>query len=202
MPADNDIAKLDALYVSLTKSVRRLVDYTIRSRVDAHTVESVHAKVDAASSELGRKLMPGSYGIQHPITGRTTVSGNAVIGSRNALAPPLVVNHEKDGTVWAETTLGAAYEGPSGQVHGGICALLLDHVLGATAHKTGLPAVTGTLTIRYEKGTALGPLRIDARLDRIDRMKTFAIGTITTADGITVRAEGVFITPQPSNDAA
>lgn len=202
MPADNDFAKLDALYVSLTKSVRRLVDFTIRSQVDAQTVKSVLAKVDAAASELGRSLMTSSYGTQKPITGRTTVSGNAVIGSRNALAPPLVIEREEDGTVWAETTLGAAYEGPSGHVHGGICALLLDHVLGATAHKPGVPAVTGTLTVRYEKGTALGPLRIEARIDRIERMKTFAVGSITTADGITVRAQGVFITPRPSIDTA
>lgn len=200
MPANHEMAKQEALYVSLTKSVRRLVDFTIRSQVDAHTVESAQAKVDAAARELGGSLMPGSFGVQEPIPGRTTASGNAVIGTRNALAPPLIVHHEANGTVWAETTLGAAYEGPAGHVHGGICALLLDHVLGATAHKPGQPAVTGTLTIRYEKGTALGPLRIDAHVERVERMKTFATGSITTPDGITARAEGVLIAPQRSID--
>lgn len=188
----------ETLYASLTDSVRRLVDFTIRSECDAATIESVRAKIDAATDELGRALMPGSFGVQQEISGLSIAWGNAVIGLRNALAPPLDVHHDDDGTAWAETTLGAAYEGPSGQVHGGICALLLDHVLGATAHKPGQPAVTGTLTIRYEKGTALGPVRIAAHIDRIEGVKTFAVGHIATSDGVTVRAEGVFIHPRRS----
>lgn len=188
----------EALYHSLTDSVRRLVDFTIRSQCDALTIESAQAKIDAAADELGRALTPGSFGVQPQLNGSSLAWGNAVIGLRNALAPPLAVHHDDDGTTWAETTLGAAYEGPPGQVHGGICALLLDHILGATAHKPGQPAVTGTLTLRYEKGTALGPLRIEARIDRVDRMKTFAVGNITTPDGVTVQAEGVFITPRPT----
>lgn len=188
----------EALYQSLTDSVRRLVDFTIRSQCDAPTLESAQAKIDSAADELGRALTSRSFGVQPQINGSSLAWGNAVIGLRNALAPPLEVHHGDDGTVWAETTLGAAYEGPAGHVHGGICALLLDHVLGATAHRPGQPAVTGTLTMRYEKGTALGPLRIEARIDRIERMKTFAVGHISTMDGITVQAEGVFITPRES----
>ncbi|MUL78243.1 PaaI family thioesterase [Mycolicibacterium sp. CBMA 226] len=188
----------EALYQSLTESVRRLVDFTIRSQCDATIIESARAKIDAAADELGRALIPGSFGVQQEISGTTLAWGNAVIGLRNALAPPLDVHHDDDGTVWAETTLGAAYEGPHGQVHGGICALLLDHVLGATAHKPGRPAVTGTLTIRYEKGTALGPVRIAAHVDCVEGVKTFAVGHIATPDGMTVRAEGVFIRPRRS----
>jgi acyl-coenzyme A thioesterase PaaI-like protein len=92
-------------------------------------------------------------------------------------------------------SLGAAYEGPPGQVHGGVCALILDHVLGATAHQPGRPAYTGTLTLRYGRGTPLGPVRVDAHVDRIDGAKTFAKGHISDSQGITVTAEGVFIIP-------
>jgi len=186
----------EALYSALTNSVRRLVDVTIRSRADQATIVAVRAKVDEAADELGHVLMPQSFGLQETTDGRAVVWGNAVIGLRNALAPPLVVQHDADGVVWAETRLGAAYEGPAGHVHGGICALLLDHVLGATAHRPGRPAVTGTLTTRYEKGTRLGPLRVQAHVDRIAGVKTFAVGHIETADGITVRAEGIFIHPR------
>jgi len=195
MTETNAVHVPEALYESLTDSVRRLVDFTIRSECDAATIESVRAKIDAAADELGRTLIPGSFGVQQGISGAPRPWGNAVIGLRNALAPPLDIHRDDDGTAWAETTLGAAYEGPSGQVHGGICALLLDHVLGATAHKPGQPAVTGTLTIRYEKGTALGHIRISAHVDRVEGVKTFAVGHITTPDGMTVRAEGVFIHP-------
>lgn len=186
----------EALYESLTASVRRLVDATIRSQADLDTILSAKAKIDTVTDELSQSLIPGSFGVQQSVEGQSLAWGNAVIGLRNALAPPLVVHHESDGGVWAEVNLGAAYEGPAGHVHGGICALLLDHVLGATAHKPGRPAVTGTLTLRYEAGTRLGPIRAEAHVDRVEGLKTFAVGHLATADGITVRAQGVFIHPR------
>lgn len=188
----------EALYASLTDSVRRLIDVTIRSQSDPESILSAKAKIDAAADELSDTLIPGSFGVQQDSDGQPLAWGNAVIGLRNALAPPLVVHHDADGSVWADVTLGAAYEGPPGHVHGGICALLLDHVLGATAHKPGRPAVTGTLTLRYELGTRLGQVRAEAHVDRVDGAKTYAVGHLSTADGVTVRAEGVFIHPRPA----
>lgn len=188
----------EALYASLTESVRRLVDVTIRSRVDRDGIVAAKAKIDAAADKLSQSLIPGSFGIPQTPDGRSLTWGNAVIGVRNALAPPLEVQHEPDGRVWAEVTLGAAYEGPAGHVHGGICALLLDHVLGAAAHKPGQPAVTGTLTLRYEAGTRLGPLRAEAHIDRLEGVKTFVVGHLAGPDGVTVRAAGVFFHPPVS----
>ncbi|WP_445165514.1 PaaI family thioesterase [Mycolicibacterium sp. Dal123E01] len=192
-PPENDSP--EALFASLTNSVRRLVDVTIRSQASLDTIASAKATIDAAADELGQDLIPGSFGVQEDQDGRPLAWGNAVIGLRNALAPPLVVHHESDGRVWADVTLGAAYEGPPGHVHGGICALLLDHILGATAHKPGRPAVTGTLTVRYELGTRLGPVQLQAHIDRVEGVKTYAVGHVSTSDGITVRAQGVFIHP-------
>jgi acyl-coenzyme A thioesterase PaaI-like protein len=87
-------------------------------------------------------------------------------------------------------------------VHGGICALVLDHILGEVA-SGGLhePRYTGTITCRYRRGTPLGPLRAEAYIDRTEGVKTFARGHISDADGITVEAEGVFITPAWARDA-
>lgn len=189
MPSD------EAQYEALTNSVRRLVDVTIRSQVHMDVIASAHAKIDAAVDELSRALTPGSFGIQQAGDGRSLPWGNAMIGLRNALAPPLVVHHETDGSVWADVTLGAAYEGPAGHVHGGVCALVLDHVLGAAAHRPGRPAVTGTLTLRYEAGTRLGPVHAEARIDRVDGAKTFIVGHLATNDGVTVQADGVFFHP-------
>ncbi|WP_166908643.1 PaaI family thioesterase [Mycobacterium sp. DL440] len=196
MSVESETEVPEALYASLTDSVRRLVDATIRSQADLDAITSAKAKIDAAVDELSQSLIPGSFGIQPATDGQSLAWGNAVIGLRNALAPPLLVHHEPDGRVWADVTLGAAYEGPAGHVHGGICALLLDHILGATAHKPGRPAVTGTLTIRYEAGTRLGPIRAEAHIDRVEGAKTFAIGHLATPDGVTVRAEGVFFHPR------
>lgn len=188
----------DSTYQALAESVRRLVDATIRTEADAGTVATVTAKVDAATAQLRAALMPGSFGQRCINDGQPIASGNVVIGVRNPIAPPLEVTRESDGSVWTEFILGAPYEGPIGHVHGGVCALILDHVLGATAHRPGRPAATGTLTLRYARGTPLNwPLRAEARVDRIDGRKVFAVGQIGDVAGATVLAEGVFILPRP-----
>ena len=194
---DTELAQLRATYEPFTQSVRRLVDVAIRTQVDAATITAARRTIDRVADELSASLRDGSFGVQHTGDGQPMAWGNVVIGLRNAAAPPLVVHHEPDGSVWSEFVLGAAYEGPAGHVHGGVCAMLLDHILGATAHKPGQPAVTGTLTTRYRRGTRLGcPLRAEAHVQRVEGAKTFAVGRILDAEGVTVEAEGIFIHPR------
>ncbi|RAV07583.1 PaaI family thioesterase [Mycolicibacterium sp. GF69] len=200
----SEIDKLRAVYEPLAQSVRRLIDISIRSRADVATVKSAIDKIDGAADELANaSLLDGAFGLEHSSDGQVMAWGNVVMGVRNPIAVPLVVHHEDDGSVWAEFVLGAAFEGPAGHVHGGVCAMLLDHVLGATAHKPGMPAVTGTLTLRYRRGTQLGrELRAEAHVDRVEGVKTFAVGHIADDQGVTVEAEGIFIHPKKADHTA
>ncbi|MFP1155466.1 PaaI family thioesterase [Mycobacterium sherrisii] len=150
-------------YELLAISVRNLIDATIRTELEPKVIASAAAQIDAITSQLSAVQMPGSFGERTTSDGQSPASGNVMIGVRNPSAPPLVVHEEGNGSVWAEFVLGAAYEGPAGYVHGGVCAMILDHVLGATAHQPGRPAYTGTLTLRYHRGTPLQkPLRAKA----------------------------------------
>jgi acyl-coenzyme A thioesterase PaaI-like protein len=176
--------------------VRRLIDVTIRSEADEGAVAKALALVDQTVEVLSTRLMHESFGMRTNHDGKNVVWGNVAIGLRNPIAPPRVVQHDAAGGVHADVHLGAGYEGPPGHVHGGMCALILDHVLGATAHQPGKPAYTGTLTVRYLRPTRLGPLRAEARVERIDGTKTYAVGHLHNVDGVTVEAEGVFITPR------
>ena len=106
------------------------------------------------------------------------------------------MRHDPTGRAWADFHLGAAYEGPPGLVHGGVAALVLDQVLGEAAGAGGKPGMTGTLTLRYRRGTPLGDLHVEAHIDRVDGIKTYAVGHIADAEGVTVEAEGVFILPK------
>jgi acyl-coenzyme A thioesterase PaaI-like protein len=196
--SDDELAKLKSSSRPLADSVRRLIDATIRTQVDAATLTAAKEKIDCATRELSATLMPDSFGVRQTGDGQTMAWGNVMIGLRNPVAPPLSINHDADGLVWTDFDLGAAYEGPPGYVHGGVCAMVLDHVLGATAHKPGRPAYTGTLCIRFLRGTPLGPLRAEARVDRVEGAKTFAAGHLADAQGITVQAEGVFVHPRES----
>ena len=192
-----DFSQRESVYAPLTESVRRLIDVTIRSQAGPAAVAAANAKIDGAADELSDVLHPGPLGVQLTPDGQSVAWGNAVVGLRNPVAPPLVIHHEPDGLVWSEFVLGAPYEGPPGNVHGGVCALVLDHVLGATAHRPGRPAYTGTLTLRYRRPTPLGrPLRAQAHVERTEGAKMFAVGHLADADGITVEAEGIFIHPR------
>lgn len=192
MAGDGELAKLESVYGPLAESVRRLIDATVRTQVDAAILTAVKDEIDCATEQLSVALIPGSFGVRLTRDGHPMAWGNVVIGLRNPIAPPLLVNYRADGLVWSEFNLGAPYEGPPGHVHGGVCAMVLDHVLGATAHKPGKPAYTGTLRIRFLRGTPLGSLRAEARIDRVEGVKTFAVGHLSNAEGVTVEAEGVF----------
>jgi acyl-coenzyme A thioesterase PaaI-like protein len=182
---------------TLTASVRRLIDATIRTEVDGTAIAAAKEKIDSATAQLSDAMMTGSFGVHVTPNGQSMALGNVVIGARNPVAPPLLIHDGPDGTVHTDFVLGAAYEGPPGHVHGGFCALILDHVLGATAHQPGKPAYTGTLTLRYLRGTPLGqPLHARAHVDRIEGTKIFAVGHIADTQGVTVQAEGVFIHPR------
>ncbi|GAA2566275.1 PaaI family thioesterase [Mycolicibacterium diernhoferi] len=188
---------IEDLYGPLTQSLRRLIDVTIRSEADDIEVAQAHRLIEQAADLLSSRLDPGPFGVRTTTDGGMLPWGNVAIGMRNAIAPPLNVIRDDSGRATVDLVLEAPYEGPAGHVHGGVCALLLDHVLGATAHRPGKPAFTGTLTLRYVAPTRLGKLRVEAWIDSETESKTIAAGHIKDADGVvTVQAEGIFIRPK------
>ena len=194
--SSEDIARLRAIYEPLTDSVRSLVDAAIRTEADAQTVAEVKRDIDVAIARLRERQLDGAFGVRVTESGESMGWGNAVIGIRNALAPPLITSRDDSGRISADFHLGAAYEGPPGHVHGGVAALILDHVLGEAASPDRQPRFTGTITMRYLRPTKLGPLRTEAIRIRSEGVKTYCSGHIADAEGITVEAEGVFITPR------
>jgi acyl-coenzyme A thioesterase PaaI-like protein len=97
------------------------------------------------------------------------------------------------GKSWCEFHLGAACAGPSGHVHGGVAAVILDHLLGEAASDGINPRLTGTISFRYMRATGLGQLHAEATTTRVDGVKTFAAGHLADEEGVTAEAEGVFI---------
>jgi acyl-coenzyme A thioesterase PaaI-like protein len=191
-----DADELRRVYEPLTQSVRALIDATIRTEVGAEAVADVTAQINAAVARLRENQLPGPFGVRYTSDNDGMAWGNPVIGVRNPIAPPVVLNYDED-RVWTDFHLGAAYEGPPGHVHGGVCALVLDHVLGEVA-SGGLtrPAFTGTISCRYLRATRLGALHAEATIERVDGVKTFAVGHLADDEGITVEAEGVFVVPK------
>ena len=199
---EDEYQRQRALYGPLTESLRKLIDAALHTEVDERTVSDAKGKIEALTELLASERRTVTTTLRHESTGRPLAWANPAVGLRNAIAPPMVIHHEDDGRCWSEFSLSGAYEGPPGWVHGGICALVLDHLLGEAA-SDGLtkPKFTGTISLRYLRGTPLGPLRAEAAVEREEGVKTFAKGYLIDADGVTVEAEGVFIRPAWARDA-
>lgn len=194
--------RLAALYGPLTDDVRELIDAALRTDSGQDSIDIARTAIQSATNALRSSQRDESQVVHYVVGGRPVVWSNAVIGLRNAIAPPLTIHHDGDRTrCWSEFTLGAAYEGPPGLVHGGVCALVLDQVLGEAASE-GLtkPLFTGTITVRYVRGTPLGRLRADAGVERTEGFKSFVSGHLSDSQGITVEAEGIFIQPSWARD--
>jgi hypothetical protein len=192
--------RVTATYAPLTQAVRELIDATIRTQADDDVIQQAQAAIEAVTQSLRQRTRP--VGVSYRVDDRPLPLGNAAVGVCNPIAPPIVVHHDGGGRCWTEFVLGSAYEGPPTRVHGGVSALVLDHMLGEAASE-GLskPRFTGTITVKYLRGTPLGPLRSEAWIDGKEGVKVFARGFISDAAGITVEAEGVFIEPAWAREA-
>ena len=194
--------RLRDVHDPMTQSIRRLIDAGIRTGADEDTIREATAAIDAVSERLERQLHDAPSNLLHEGSRTTVQWANPVVGLRNAIAPPVLVQQDDEGRRWAEFTLGHAYEGPPGWVHGGVLALVLDQMLGEAASEGMTRAnFTGTISLRYLRGTALGPVRTEAFIERVEGVKTYARGHLSDVDGRTVEAEGVFIQPAWARDA-
>ncbi|MBM7365890.1 PaaI family thioesterase [Gordonia hydrophobica] len=193
---DEEIAQDLSVVEPLTDSVRDLIDAVIRTEVDAEHLIAAREQIEAVVASLRAEQKPGSYGVPFTKKLHGMPYGNAAVGKRNAIAPPLEIEHQADGSATSKVVLGAAYEGPAGLVHGGISAMLLDQLLGeAVSRQHGIPCFTGTLTMTYLRPTPLGALRLRAETTGNSGRKYFVRAEICDADGPTVTAEAIMVAP-------
>ncbi len=192
-----EVEAAEERFTVFTDEVRRLMDLTIRSTVDEDRLTQAEALIRQAADLLAESAPPGPAGVHYNDQGRSWNWGNAVVGVRNAIAPPVRLTWDDDDLVHAEVELGAAYEGPPGSVHGGVSALLLDHLMGETASSRHTKlTVTGTLTLRYVQPLPLGRVRMEARIAETSGRKVTVTAWIGNDNGPAVEATGLFIVPR------
>lgn len=190
-----EISRRLSVVEPLTESVRRLIDAVIRTEVDDAEMIAATERIDQVVQTLRSRQRDGSFGTPFTPAFIGMPWGNAAVGARNAIAPPLQIRAES-GVAECEMVLGAAYEGPGGCVHGGVAALMLDQLVGEAASTDGLPSFTGTLTMRYLRPTRLGALSARAAVTGREGRKTFVHATLSDDDGVTVEADAIMIAPK------
>jgi acyl-coenzyme A thioesterase PaaI-like protein len=196
---DPDDADLMAAVTELGSTLRDLVEASVLSTVPAGELRAAAATAREVTARLSARQRPLTQlpVLDEPVAFRRVF--NPVSGVGSALAPPLRL-HAVDGGVAAEATLGAAYEGPPGYVHGGMSSLLLDHVLGSAAIAAGRWGMTVRLELDYRRPVPLGtPLVLAAEITGRTERSTVVEGTIalaTAPDDALVAARGVFVVPR------
>lgn len=196
-----EISEEHRVFGGLTQSVRELNDACLRTTVDPDEAEAIAAEIDKLSARLQAQQIDGPFGVAITQDGQVRGHGNAVVGLRNPHAVPLHVQRSGDGRAWSTFELNGLFEGPPTLVHGGITALILDQVFGEAAADGGHPGMTGTLTLRYRRGTPLGTCSAEAWIDSVDGVKTHVRGEMRDAEGnVTVEGHGIFILPPWARD--
>lgn len=181
---------------ALTRRTRDLMDAVALTDVGEAELDAVTAALTALAERLRARARTTTRPLELAEDGSVRHPGNAVIGEANPHALPLVV--EPDGAgVRAEIAFRPLHEGPPGGVHGGVSAMVLDHLLGQAVAHAGFPGMTGTLTLRYRRPVPYGvPLLGTAAHTRAQGRKTWAEGRIALPDGTPlVEATGLFVTP-------
>jgi acyl-coenzyme A thioesterase PaaI-like protein len=122
-----------------------------------------------------------------------------IVGLSNPLAAPLSLEMgaDEDGRriVVGRAVFNAAYEGPPGNVHGGMVAAAWDEVLGMAQSLSGNAGFTGTLTIKYRSPTPLyEPLEFKAWVERVEGRKIFTRGVCHAGERLCSESEAIFIT--------
>jgi acyl-coenzyme A thioesterase PaaI-like protein len=177
-------------------ALRRMMDLLLRVDDDpalGHITSELHAVSDLLEAEFGDerpfdKMLHSDAPRHDPVS-----------GVENAIAPPIVVEVDSDGTAHAEVDFGLPYQGPKGLLHGGISALFLDHVLSLanSNNRSGVDhgfLVTAQLSLRYHKPVPLFErATVSARQTSIDGRKVRAAGEISVGGEVAVSAEGLFI---------
>ncbi len=180
----------------LGASMRRLLDVVVQTGASPAALGAAATALDQVTASLSGSLVrqelaaePDSYRAHMSLVG----------GLSHPVAPQLDIELTEGAGV-GEVTVGPAFQGGPGLVHGGILALLIDHAMGCVANQSYQPAMTARLELRYRRPTLIaGTLTIAARLDRVEGRKLHLSASVSAGGEVTVDADAIFVTLAPDD---
>ena len=182
---------------SLAARTRELIEAVVLSEAAIAELDAVAAEIADLAARLGARRSPGPTQSAAGTPDRRRQLESPVTGAANPLAPPIKIATTPSGTARAEFILGPLYQGPPDAVHGGVCAAILDSLLGSAAAAGDRPGMTARLILSYLRPTPLGvPLVAEAWIRGVERRTTIVEGRILNdRDELTVEATGEFSLP-------
>ena len=148
----------------------------------------------AEEAAIRARLAPSGVATRAQLSERSGMEFFAAMGSGELPPPPIaelmgfVAISIEPGRAVFQGTPGRQHYNPSGSVHGGYAATLLDTAVGCAIHST-LPAGQGFTTlelkINYIRGMSdqTGPVRVEGKVITAGKQVAVAEGRIVDANG-------------------
>lgn len=186
-PADPELDRS----VAALRRIRDAISGLAHSEVE---LSDIADQLEGVADLLEPRVPDPETRLKNMWTGAGSRRANPVGGQENPIAPPVHFHACDDGSVMAEVTLGIAYQGPPGCVHGGISALIIDHMMGFANHWGGRYGMTAHYEIDYRSPTPLlQPLTFRSWVQEVDGRKTWTHATIYAGERLCVEARGLFL---------
>lgn len=196
--------------VAAAGHARKLLDAMVRLPEDTPVAPELARRLESVLELLAEHIQPVEAMAGDPMADRRGPRKDSyrdrspISGVLNPIAPPVKLRVADDNTACTTTTLGLAYQGPPGRVHGGFVAALLDHIMGYAAGTIGTWIFTRSLTVDYDHAVPLfEELEISARVEHVDGRKIWVLGEIRAGGSVVARARGLWLPPRiiPETDA-
>lgn len=178
----------------------------------AAQVAELNRQVELASGQGARAAEP-NQGVPNQVEPwRDYRRRSPFAGTANPRAPGLRMRIDVDApvpTAHGSVTVGAAFAGPPGFVHGGIIAGLLDEAIGwlASATMPDAAVVTGKLSVRFTAPTPVGaPLYLQVAVTKrtsllMNLTATLASSTLASSTVTVGNAASIGTTPTATAEA-
>lgn len=198
--------------VALANSLRRLGNALVGHQPDDELLVGATGQVDAIVSlleaaphrphaflEHGPAIFSSQLGEGVEAVPRNAFPDSVVSGAANPMGFAARLFREGNEAV-CQVTLGPAFEGAPGRVHGGVVAALFDETMGLVLSISTTPAFTGRLTVTYRAPTPLGePLEVRARLAEQTGRKITVTAELRWGEQLLAQGEGLFIGVEPEH---
>jgi acyl-coenzyme A thioesterase PaaI-like protein len=186
----------------LVHEVKRVIEHAALLDLDGNdeaALDDLIARARTLADDLGSRPSLASHGglSSAPDDDAALRERSPFSGRANPLAPPMHIWIEGDGITRAQATWTAAYEGPTGCLHGGFVAAAFDDLAGIAQMASGIAGLTGTLTVKMLRPTPLNR-RIDyaAGFARVEGRKIWCWATAKHGDVLLAEATILFISPR------
>ncbi len=196
--------------IELAESLRDLIETSARigelSDDSARAVAEERERIDSLTERLRAHALNDAMPRMgpEPEGQRPFFVGGVIMGPHHPVRPDLEIHHE-GGVTRGRVCFGVVFEGPPGCVHGGYLAHFFDQILGQHNLFEKIPAMTGTLNVRYQRGT---PILRDLCFEvthEVRGERVVLTRSALSADGVVFsEAEGTFIVSQtmPGSDTS